>query len=177
MLPKCWPDYLKTAISGIFPVLLTGKKIFHEKRISSQPKYNSAPYLKRHNYYSPGDFWVFLIGPKICVHMEFFCWNVLNRSLGVKNRRVPLYSPWAFSIMAEFSKWRISKILKFLSLQIQAYYILLERIFHAEQLFCLRKSLKMYSMWVKSLTRCQNDVIIFQNFDICSKLLSIIYRC
>ena len=28
MLPKCWPDYLKTAISGIFPVLPTGKKFF-----------------------------------------------------------------------------------------------------------------------------------------------------
>ena len=28
MLPKCWPDYLKTAISGIFPVPPTGKKFF-----------------------------------------------------------------------------------------------------------------------------------------------------
>ena len=102
--------------------------------------------------------------------MEFFCWNVLNRSLRVKNRRVPLYSPWAFSIMAEFSKWRISKILKFLSLQIQAYYILLERIFHAEQLFCLRKSLKMYSMWVKYQRSCQNDVIIFRKFFISYQL-------
>ena len=28
MLPKCWPDNLKTAISGIFPVLPTAKKFF-----------------------------------------------------------------------------------------------------------------------------------------------------
>ena len=42
--------------------------------------------------------------------MEFYCWNVFIRSIGSKNRWVPLYTPWAFSIMAENSKWRISEI-------------------------------------------------------------------
>ena len=55
----------------------------------------------------PGEFQALSREPKTCAHMKFFDWNMCIRFLGVKKRRVALYTHWAFSIMVEISKWRI----------------------------------------------------------------------
>ena len=134
--------------------------IFHNGEISKWRILNFLEILMSSN-----------IGISYTVGKYFSCWTTFLLTKKSENVLNVSKKPY------KMSKWR-HHFPKFWHLfQTIEYYIPLERIFHAEQLFCLLKSLKMYSMWVKSLTRCQNDVIIFQNFDICSKLLSIIYRC
>ena len=124
----------------------------------------------------PGEFKALSREPKTCAHMKFFDWNMCIRFLGVKKRRVALYTHCAFSIMVQISKWRILIFFEILmSPNIGILYIV-GKSFSCWTTFLLQKSLKMYSMWVKGDRRCQNDVIIFQRFDTCFKLMERIFH-
>ena len=48
-----------------------------------------------------------MVGPKMLVHMEFFCWVLFIWSLGMKNQWVPPQGPWSFLYTKVNWRWWI----------------------------------------------------------------------